>query len=83
MIYLAKAIVFISKWFYRIFIGPLFLPFVFSASIINLIVLLGINLFEFSRKDKVIPNYTWDFDFVIMMFCLFVIAKIDWAEKYC
>lgn len=82
MIYIAKLLVFIGKWLYRIFIGPLFIPFLLCAFIINFLTVIIYNLNEFSKKDKEEPSYDWDFGFCAFILFALMFLRIDIADKY-
>ena len=82
MIHIAKVIVWILKWLYRIVAFYVMLPILFFVFPVELLFNLCYNLYSYSMSDKRKPNYGWFFPISAVIFFVVMLQRFDIFDKY-
>ena len=82
MIHIAKVIVWILKWLYRIVAFYAMTPVLLFVFPVELLFNLGYNLYSYSISDKRKPDYGWFFPISAVFFFSFMLLRFDILGKY-
>lgn len=82
MIYIAKVIVCIVKWLYRITAFYVMTPVFLFVLPVEFLFNIGYHFYSYSISDKRKPDYTYFFPVSAFIFFVFMLLRFDLYDKY-